>query len=126
MNKPHILLLLTLLTGLQSSDSGNNFSNSIFLITPPKFDTKSDGLVVTLMMPASGGFSPNVNVMVQSFAMGVNEYDKITQSQIKNMKFQIIESKIQKMKFYMNTQGNPVQWTYIGMHVQLNLKIKSI
>jgi hypothetical protein len=110
--KTILLLNIFFLTCLNSSELIESYQNSTFSITPPKAEISQDGVVVTMMMPPTNGFSSNVYVMVQTFANSINEYDTITQNQIKSMKFRMIDSKISE---------NEIIYEYKGKSGQLDL-----
>jgi hypothetical protein len=70
--------------------------------------------VVTLMLPASEGFSPNVNVQVQPFAGTVEEYLTVSKEQFKSGGITLLsekhDAKTTTIEYKGTMQGRALHW----------------
>lgn len=86
-----------------------------FAIDPPAgHDAAQTQQVVTLSMPTSDGFSPNVNVQVQPFNGTVEEYVNISREQFKTMGIKLVSEKhdarTATIEYSGSMQGRPLHW----------------
>ena len=70
--------------------------------------------VVTMMLPATGGFSPNVNVQVQPFHGTIEEYLSVSKEQFKaggiTMLSEKHDAKTATLEYKGTMQGQPLHW----------------
>ena len=118
-----ILLIVTLLAGVARADlvaggaPGDTlvFAEHGFSIHPLKGKSASaTQQVLTMTMPASAGFAPNVNVQVQPFDGTLDDYMKISREQFKAMGITMVQEKREGksiiLEYKGQMQGMPLHW----------------
>lgn len=80
-------------------------TNEIFSIKPPTLRQSDEGLALVFYSPSGGKFSPNVNVLIQSFDGTMEEYYEKSRDQIKALKFQTIKSSFENNQAYFEYIG---------------------
>jgi hypothetical protein len=146
------LLLLPSLGATTPDTPTLHFPQSGFSITPLDAPPAADHMVLTMYLPATGNFAPNVGVIVQSFPGSLDTYLANTKSQLDQMKWTLVKSQKtddhtaiveytgktptqtlhwyqrilqQSGKIYLATATcTPEQWSAIG--VQLRSSVDSI
>ena len=68
------------------------FLNSGFAISPLDEPGKGTHLLLSMFLPASGGFSPNVNVQSQEYSGTIDEYVTMSLHGLKESKFDLISN----------------------------------
>lgn len=93
--KTRLLPLLLCLIGSVASAEPLKFSGEGFKIDPLEQPAgpAATHVAVALTMPASDGFSPNVNVMVQAYAEGLDAFVALSKQQFKEMGAKLIVDK---------------------------------
>ncbi len=83
------------------------WANKSFTITPlPIAEGNQSYVLMTMYLPSSEGFSPNINIMKQHYTGTIKEYISLSNTQFKQLNLTIIEEVQTK---------NSVTWEYIGM-----------
>lgn len=85
------LFFLLLITQLPLAAATAELPKYGFQIDP--LNTAPQGESTTALMtflPVTEGFAPNINVIIQSFAGTIEEYNKITMDQFKSMNLKVI------------------------------------
>jgi hypothetical protein len=66
------------------------FNGAGFSIAPLDESQKGPGAVLIMFMPATEGFAPNVNVLIQSYTDGIDAYAKLTRAQFKEAGWKLL------------------------------------
>ncbi len=111
MKKLTILFLLVAFTFpylvADETEAKLHFKKNGFSIAP--LEGKSSNMsyqVLAMLLPPSEGFSPNVNIQIQMYGGTIQEYAKLSGSQFKSFKLNIVSEKIGKTS---------VLWEYAGV-----------
>ena len=100
------VILIGFMASIYGVDSKIDYTELGFSINAPVFSTSSTGTVLMVFMPAKNGLSPNVNIQIQPYKDSINDYDKLTKSQLKDSSLTLISS---------NPVGNnEIQYEYKG------------
>lgn len=71
---------------------GGKYENELFLINPLLDDNNiSNTQPLIMMLPASDGFSPNINIQIQAYPGSIDEYDTLSIKQIEQLKLKTIK-----------------------------------
>src|SRR5262245_20916687 len=88
------LLLVAVQAQADSGKQPLKFAEHGFSIEPPSgHDPAQVHQVVTLTLPASAGFAPNVNVQVQPFKGSMEDYWRISSEQFKSAGIKVVHEK---------------------------------
>jgi hypothetical protein len=92
-----------------------NFAEHGFSLEPPVgHDYAQLQQVVSLGLPPSDGFSPNVNVQVQPFKGTIEEYVKISNGEFKANSIKLVSEKhdahMVQMEYTGQLLGRPLHW----------------
>ncbi|MEN8148058.1 MAG: hypothetical protein ABFR02_10640 [Campylobacterota bacterium] len=101
-----IILAVTFSLLAHADSSSATFNQAGFSINT--FDAKASNAgsqPLTMMLPASNGFSANVNVQIQPFPGSLNDYKNLSEAQFVQMGLKTISS---------SENGNELYWEYAG------------
>lgn len=109
------LLALALSAGVAQADEPLVFAEHGFSIRPLKGKSAAaTQQVLTMTMPASEGFAPNVNVQVQPFDGTLDDYMKISREQFKAMGIKMVQEKREGkaiiLEYTGTMKGMPLHW----------------
>ena len=86
---------------------------------PVGHNDKAMQQVVTLMLPAEGGFSPNVNVQVQPYPGSIEDYIKLSKGQFQTAGVTIVtekhDAKQVTLEYTGKLQGVSLHWYARGI-----------
>jgi len=105
MKLPRLLLLLSLFPILGHAQSDNGvlrFESEGFNINADGFNVKRSDLgsvagqspVAVLYLTPTGGFAPNVNVLIQNFSGSINDYVSVTKKEFESAGIQVVNEHI--------------------------------
>jgi hypothetical protein len=105
MKLPRLVLLLSLfpILGYAQSDNGVlRFESEGFNINADGFNVKRSDVgtvagqspTVVLFLQPTGGFAPNVNVLIQSFPSSISEYISVTKKEFDSAGIKIVEERL--------------------------------
>jgi hypothetical protein len=110
-----IALLLAPTAQADSAKQPLKFAEHGFSIEPPSgHDPAQVQQVVSLALPASAGFSPNVNVQVQPFKGSMEDYLRISNQQFKSAGIKVVhekhDAKTVVLEYMGQMQGHILHW----------------
>jgi|GEM_PF-2643127 len=81
---------------------------------PPPFAADAEGMIFFHFLPAEDNFSANINCMSQPYLGTLEEYDKLSRDQFKQMGMQIITAKVEDgflvYEYTGRQQGRDMHW----------------
>jgi hypothetical protein len=109
------LLLVAVQAQADSAKQPLKFAEHGFSIEPPSgHDPGQVQQVVSLALPASAGFSPNVNVQVQPFKGSMEDYLRISNEQFKAAGIKVVQekhdAKTAVLEYTGRMQGHNLHW----------------
>jgi len=100
------VLLVLVIPSLRAQDSLVTYSAAGFSFSPPESQQPATGKVVIAFLPASQGFSPNVNVMIQPYPASLRDYDQLTQAQFKQGDVSVVTQEVADDHLLYEYKGN--------------------
>jgi hypothetical protein len=126
MKLPRLLFLLSLFPILGHAESDNGilrFESEGFNINADGFNIKRSDIgsvagqspVAVLYLTPSGGFAPNVNVLIQNFPSSINDYISVTQKEfdsagIKVINQQTVSANEWRVEYAGTLSGRSLHW----------------
>ncbi len=94
----HSLLAFICSVSLMISTTEDRYTNSAFNfeLTPPSLSGTAPVMPVQFYLPAENGFAGNMNIQVQPWDKGLNEYKMLSLSQMKQYGLEVIFAEIKK------------------------------
>lgn len=94
--------------------AGGKYENDHFSINALVSPNIKGSQPLIMMLPATGGFSPNVNIMVQHFTDSLKEYADLSVRQFKQLNLRTIQLKRTKshvvFEYSGDMQGRHLHW----------------
>jgi hypothetical protein len=100
-------LIISLFAFSQDKNNKLVFSNLGFSIKAFDLDKNiSDYVVFTMYLPESDNFTPNINLIIQEYSDGLDNYKILSENQFLSNKMTIIKSEIKNSAYLMEYSGN--------------------
>ncbi len=102
--KKLIKIILAVSIMLSTLSAENKYETNIFTIK--SLEIKKDTSIMGIMyLPSSDKFSPNINIIKQSYSGTLEEYQEITENQFKKEKLNVLYNQIENNRIIFEYSG---------------------